>query len=80
MYLSEYAQIQFSYIYLLIQQAGKKSGNAILREWVAPIGNHFWHCSKECGQNVETMKVCGIYTHVAVIQYTIYIISQITNH
>ena len=38
-------------------QASKKSENLVLRDWVAATRNHFWHCSKECSDDLGTMKV-----------------------
>lgn len=40
-----------------ILQAAKKKSNEILKQWVAPIRIHFWHCAKECKGDVDKMKV-----------------------
>ncbi|CAB3982210.1 Hypothetical predicted protein [Paramuricea clavata] len=30
--------------------------NAVLKDWVAAVRNHFWHCAKECNGSLKKMK------------------------
>ena len=46
-------------------KACKKRKNKVLGEWVAPIRNHFWHCVKNCGGDLEKLKVRMKYAVVA---------------
>ena len=41
-------------------KAAKTRRNNILASWIPKIRNHFWYCSKECGGDLEKLKVLNI--------------------
>ncbi|CAB4019259.1 Hypothetical predicted protein [Paramuricea clavata] len=45
----------------------RQKKNEILKAWVAPIQNHFWHCVKNCGGDLKNLKTDWVHVlkHVA---------------
>ena len=50
-----------------LKEAASKKGNESLRDWIAPILNHFWHSAKTCAANTDLLvdKCVSVLRHVS---------------
>ena len=61
--------IKSNTIYIYIFQVAKKKANQDLLQWIPDIRNHFWHCSKTCNGDEETLKVIKVSSFIVFLQY-----------